>query len=143
MGYCKHGDERLKLIPAEDIPEVWEFVERGLNVILAKAGQCWWTPADVRRFIREGRCFLFVTEGGFVTLEKAFTPNAEPYLNVWHMYFEPGEAAKRKDELIAWLDNMQRKAKCGWIQFTGRPEWTNALRGEFEEQHRTLTRNRI
>lgn len=130
----------LSLVASSDIPEVWGFVEGGLNEILRRCPTETWTPRDVRRHLRAEDAGLYVNDHGFVVLQRSKEAiSGEPYLNVWLIWFEPGKAAPLLDELLAWLNSTCRQWRCEWWEFTSpdRHEWGNALRGIVDEVRMT------
>jgi len=123
----------MRPIPWDEIPSVWPFVEHGLNVILARTRETW-TSQDVYRHLRFGKAQLFMHDKGFVTLEKCQEPiSGEPYLNLWHIFFLPGEAKKLRPELIAWVDEMRMATRCEWIQGSSPREAWDVLEPDFEK----------
>lgn len=73
----------------------------------------------------EGAATLFLRPEGFVIVERCKEAiTLEPYVNVWLMYFKPGEAMRLKDELVKWLDALKKFHRCAWWQFSSpREEW--------------------
>ena len=119
----------FKPVATHEIPDNWGFVEPGICKILERCNTQTFTPRDIYRHLNQGRAFLFVREEGFVVLEKCQEPlSTEPYLNVWLMWFRPGEAEKLETELIAWLDQMRDTHRCLWWEFSSpREAWGRAL----------------
>ena len=113
----------------EDIPEVWSLLEPGLLQI-KKRCDAPWVPQQVRAHLLEGRASVFICPVGFVILERCKEPmTSDPYLNVWLMWFQPGEGMKRRDEIVAFLDAMKKHAKCLWWQFgSPREEWAEVIK---------------
>lgn len=99
--------------------------------ILERCGTHTFTTRDIFRHLSLGHAQLFVRDEGFCVLETCKEPlSGEPYLNVWLMWFKPGEAKKLKDELVAWLDKVRDHYRCFWWQFSSpRDEW----RGEMDD----------
>ncbi len=129
----------LPHIPPAQLESVWPLVEEGLTRILELCPQPW-TPRDVRIRIVRGQCLLFACEDGFFIVERCEDWGAW-YLNVWCMYFRPGTGWRRKKELIAQLDSIQKELLCDFIACTSpRPEWMAMLRGYCTEQTRVYRR---
>ena len=118
-------------VHAHEIPAWWEFVGEGLREIIRRCPTVPWTPRDVRRILRAEQAFLYVREDGFVVIQPLTDYiTGEPYLNVWHLWFEAGRAAALRDELLEWLDTVCLDLRCEWWEFTStREEWDDALRG--------------
>lgn len=131
----------FKPVGAHEIPDVWSFVEPGLLKILEKCGSQTFTPRDIKRHLYKGRATLFVRDEGFCVLEKCEEPlSTEPYLNVWLMWFKPGEAEKLETELIAWLDGMRDHHRCMWWEFSSpREAWGRAM-DKVAKRHATTWR---
>lgn len=129
----------FKHIDSDTIPEVWAFVERGLAEILRRCPHETWTPADVRRQLRAQDAGLYVHDSGFVVLQRSREAiSHEPYMNVWLMWFEVGEAAPLREDLIAWFNTICRQWRCEWWEFTSPDrQWGNALAGVVEEVRMT------
>lgn len=110
---------------------MWGFVEPGICKILEKCGTHTFTPRDIKRHLYAGRATLFMRDEGFCVLEKCNEPlSGEPYLNVWLMWFKPGEAKRIKPELVTWLDQVRDHFRCMWWEFSSpRDEW----RGEMDD----------
>ena len=115
----------FKPVAAHEVPDVWEFVETGLQKILERCGTHTFTTRDIKRHLFQGRASLFVRDEGFVILEKCQEAlSGEPYLNVWLMWFKSGEAKKIKPELVSWLDAVRDHYRCMWWEFgSPREEW--------------------
>ncbi len=118
----------FRAIPPDEVLNLWAEVSPGLATIRRRC-KAPWTVEQIRGHLLQARASLFVHEKGFVIVEKCVEQwTQEPYLNAWLMWFEPGEAMKRRDELVAWLDEMQRFHRCAWWQFgSPRKEWAKAI----------------
>lgn len=123
----------LTFVHPDELATHWPFLEIGLNAILAR-GKETWNPTDIRRHLRQGKASLFlVADKGFVVCERCTDPiSAEPYLNVWLMYFKPGEGVKLYREMIGELDKMKKDGRMEWIQFSGREDWRGMIEGDFQ-----------
>lgn len=107
----------MQFVHADDLSEVWEFVEAGLRHVLSLTHEPW-TPRDVKQHIREGWASLYVCDEGFAVLQRRKADwTADPYINVWVLWFQADKARQRRAELIAWLDEMVRQQKCEWWEF--------------------------
>jgi len=124
----------MRYIPPAELPHVWEAVERGLNRILELCPD-YWIPRDVKRHLYQGRCFLYFSDQGFFIVERCNEIfSGSPFLNVWVMYFQPGEGEKLKHQIIEQLDALKAQTFSEWIQFTSpRKAWGRAMDGLFEE----------
>jgi hypothetical protein len=135
----------IRHIPPENL-KPFGFYENGITEIIAKAhGRISFTPRDIYRHLRQGRAFLYrVGDVGFFVCEKCIESiSQEPYMNVWLMWFQPGEGVKVKDEVLAYLDAMSEAGGCEWIDFgTTRNAWVELLKGDFEEHMITLRRKK-
>ena len=119
-------------VQAHEIPVWWEFVGEGLADIIRRCPSVPWTPRDIRRILRAEQAALYVRpDEGFVVIQRLTDyVTGEPYMNVWHLWFRPGIAARHREGLLAWLDESCRALRCEWWEFTStREEWDNALRG--------------
>lgn len=134
----------FKPVTPHEVPDVWSFVEPGIEQVIRRCKADEWTPRDIRRYLRYGNAHLYVRDEGFVVLERLLAGiSGEPYLNVWLMWFKPGEAKKLKTELIAWLDNARDHAKCEWWQFSSpRDEWANEMDDVCERTVQTWRKKR-
>lgn len=117
--------------------EVWPRTEPGLSVIKRRCNAPW-TIEQIRGRLLNGGASLYAHESGFIVIEKCFEPwTGEPYINAWLMWFKSGEAMKRADELVAWLDGAVEFFKCAWWQFgSPRDEWAEVIKPYCEK---TLT----
>jgi len=131
----------MRYIAPQELPQVWEAVERGLTRILQLCPDTW-IPRDIKRHLYQGRCFLYFCDEGFFIVEKCCeTFSGEPFLNVWVMYFQPGEGVKVKREIIAQLDVLRAQTHSEWIQFTSpRHKWAGMIEGDFKEYGRIWRR---
>ena len=106
------------LVTPDDLPKHWELVEAGLLEIIRRTQEKW-TPVHVKQAINEGWASLFICDDGFVVLQRLKALwTAEPYINVWAMWFPPGKGKARREELVAWLDQITSESKCGWWEFS-------------------------
>lgn len=119
----------FKPVGKHEVSKVWDFVEPGICKILEKCGTETFTPRDIFRHLTLGHAALFVRDEGFVVLETCTEVlSGEPYLNVWLMWFKPGEAEKLEEQLIAWLDQVRDHFNCFWWQFSSpREGWGRAM----------------
>lgn len=131
----------LKRIQPSELPEVWDGVEYGLKQIIARCPTVPWTPRDVRRRLRAGGGALYLRDDGFVVMERlAEGISAEPFLNVWLMWFEPGAALAIRSELVEWLDESCRLTNCEWWEFTSSREMWGDVFGDMFEVSRVIVR---
>jgi hypothetical protein len=118
------------LIPVtpQDIPSHWGFVEAGLKEIIRKTGEKW-TPVDVLRALNEQRAHLFIDDDGFFVLQQAREDwTSAPLVHVWAMWFRPGLARAKEQNVRSWLDQVTNKRarmsspRKGWGRMLG-PDW--------------------
>lgn len=121
----------FRRVHAHEVGDVWALVDMGLREIVAQCPTVPWNPADVRRALRREEAFLFVRDEGFVITQRCLCPiSAEPYLNVWAIWFAPGCASAIREELVEWLDYTCRATRCEWWEGTSTREgWGRALEG--------------
>lgn len=132
----------FKPVAAHEIPDVWGFVEPGIARILEKCGTHTFTSRDIKRHLFLGRATLFVRDEGFCVLEKCNEPlSGEPYLNVWLMWFKPGEAEKLEDELFAWISAMRDQHRCLWWEFSSPREGWGRVMDKKAKRHVTTWRS--
>lgn len=120
----------LRRISSGHIGEVWDFVSHGLAQIRQECPSVPWTEAHVFYALSEGHGALYVHDHGFVVLaKKAEEVSRRPYLSVWLVWFEPGEAERIEDDLMAWLDRACKDTGCDWWEGSStRNGWMRALR---------------
>jgi hypothetical protein len=118
----------LTPVAPQDIPACWEFVEAGLKEIIRKTGEKW-TPVHVLQALNQSRAHLFICDDGFFVLQPiAEDWTATPLIHVWAMWFKPGLARAREQELRGWLDEITGKRVRmssplkGWGRMLG-PDW--------------------
>lgn len=123
----------------QDIPKHWAWVERGLQEIIRRTGEKW-TPVHVLQQLNEQRAFLFVSEDGFFVLQPQREDwTSAPIHHVWAMWFKPGMAKAREQELRAWLDEITGKdARMG----SPRLGWGRALGADWEIESITWRRKK-
>ena len=157
-------------VAAHEVPDVWDFVEPGINRIIDKCGshKHAWTARDIRRHLRDGRGVLFLVHSwqqesidvgppelpmldrflsksfGFIIVEKCQEPiSREPYLNAWLAWSQPRYFSVIRRKLIAWLDAMRDYERCEWWEFTSpRDEWIPVMQKVCEKPMKTWRRYR-
>lgn len=129
-------------VAPEELIDLWPQVSPGLSQIKRRCNASW-TVEQIRAHLLQGRASLYLSDVGFVILEKCSEPMTfEPYLNVWLMFFKPKEGMKRRDEIVKWLDGAQRYARCAWWQFgSPRDEWASTI-APYCEKVMTIWRRR-
>lgn len=123
----------------------FDFYERGINEILRRGEGLTFTPYDIYHHLKSNRCHLYrMDDAGFFVVEKCVeTISGDAFMNVWLMWFAPGEGVPHKAELLEALDNLQRFYGCKWTDFgTTRKAWGELLKGEFVEHMVTYRRNK-
>lgn len=115
-------------VSLSDLSAHWPMVEKGLLEIIRRTGEKW-TPTHVLQALNEGWARLFVCEDGFCILQPRKDDwTSEPYVNLWAMWFKPGTAKAREQELRDWLDGITNKQvrgsspRMGWGRALG-PDW--------------------
>lgn len=123
----------LTFVHPDELTTHWPFLETGLAAILARGTETW-NPTDIRRHLRQGKASLFlVADKGWLICERCTDPiSSEPYLNVFLMYFKPGEGVKLYREMLGELDKMKKDGRMEWIQFSGREDWRGMIEGDFQ-----------
>jgi hypothetical protein len=112
----------------QDIPSHWGFVEAGLKEIIRKTGEKW-TPVHVLQALNEQRAHLFIDEDGFFVLQQVREDwTSAPIVHVWAMWFRPGLARAKEQNVRSWLDQVTNKRarmsspRKGWGRMLG-PDW--------------------
>lgn len=112
----------------DDLPAHWPVVEAGLLEIIRRTREQW-TPVHVLQALNEGRAHLFASEDGFFVLQPMRDEwTSAPVTHVWAMWFKPGMAKAREQELRDWLDDITGKRirgsspRMGWGRALG-PDW--------------------
>jgi hypothetical protein len=118
----------LTPVSLQDIPSHWGFVEAGLKEIIRKTGEKW-TPVHVLQALNEQRAHLFIDEDGFFVLQQVREDwTSAPIVHVWAMWFRPGLARAKEQNVRSWLDQVTNKRarmsspRKGWGRMLG-PDW--------------------
>jgi hypothetical protein len=108
----------VKPVLPEDLSSVWGFVEPGLVEVLELTKEPW-TPVHVKEHIRRGAATLFFDDDGFVVLQKLHASwTGDPYVNVWVLWLKPDTGKTRIQELVTFLDEVTKNAKCDWWEWS-------------------------
>ena len=104
------------------------MVESGLLDIIRRTGEKW-TPVHVLQALHENRAHLFLDDDGFFVLQPTREDwTSAPVIHLWAMWFKPGMAKAREQELRDWLDKITNKQvrgsspRMGWGRALG-PDW--------------------
>jgi hypothetical protein len=118
----------MKQVTSDQLSAHWPMVESGLNEIIRRTGEKW-TPVHVLQALNENRAHLFIDEDGFFILQPCREDwTSAPFVNLWAMWFKPGLAKAREQELRDWLDGITNKQvrgsspRMGWGRALG-PDW--------------------
>lgn len=124
----------LRRLDPREAKEHWPFVEAGLKRIIKKCPGTTWTPETVYWRVVRDQAALFCCEDGFFVAERCIEPHTEAwYLNVWCMYFLPGKAKGRMQELMQQIDLLQEHFLCKFTQFSSpRLGWGRAMSDYFK-----------
>jgi hypothetical protein len=133
----------VRFVPPDELSSVWGFVEHGLNEVLALTKEPW-APSQVEYHLREKLASLFICEDGFCVLQTRKADwTSRPYVNVWVMWFRPEAAQEKMHELVAFLDEVTKQAKCDWWEWSSpRKGWRWMERLGLCEQVRTIWRRK-
>lgn len=132
----------IRHIPPEGLTRDWQFYRQGIEEIISYGGVRF-IPEDVYARIKTRQAFLYrIDDSGFFVAEKCLEHcSDEPFLNVWLMWFKPGQGLPHKQELIDYLDRMAEVSGCLWIRFgTTREAWVHLLDGYFKKHLTILQR---
>jgi hypothetical protein len=118
----------LTPVAPQEIPGHWGFVEAGLKEIIRKTGEKW-TPVHVLQALNEQRAHLFIDKDGFFVLQQSREDwTSAPLVHVWAMWFRPGLARAKEQNVRSWLDQVTNKRarmsspRKGWGRMLG-PDW--------------------
>lgn len=134
----------IRFIPKEGLSRDWVFYRKGIEEIISFGGVRF-IPEDVYHRIQMKAALLYrIDDAGFFVVERCLEAcSDEPYLNVWLMWFKPGQGLPHKQELIDYLREIAKHEGCLWIRFgTTREAWVHLLDGDFKK-HLTILQMEI
>jgi hypothetical protein len=128
-------------VKPDELAAHWAFVENGLNHVRILCDEPWSAEDILARLVDE-RAALYLRDDGFLILEQCEEPiSLKRYLNVWVMWFRPGQGRKVRDISVQWLDAMKLAHGCAWWQFSSpRDGWAGME--PLCERYRTIWRRK-